>query len=149
MRFFVAGAMYRASGALFNTIETVAGENPLCVATSLIVTAWFFSLGRFTRMAPLVAYIITLALSRLQCSLLLRRRLKRKWPPEPIRLPNAERNSRDHPDGSQDLRRTAEAEPQSEANNETKHRRNKIPRFLLLCMQKITDKRRGVHAHKR
>jgi hypothetical protein len=48
MRLLVAGAMYLASGALFSTIETVAGENPLCVATSLIVTAWFFSLGRFT-----------------------------------------------------------------------------------------------------
>src|SRR5579864_414670 len=52
MRLLVAGAMYLASGALFSTIETVAGENPLCVATSLIVTAWFFSLGRFTRRAP-------------------------------------------------------------------------------------------------
>jgi hypothetical protein len=52
MRLFVAGAMYLARGALFSTIETVAGENPLCVATSLIVTAWLFSLGRFTRMAP-------------------------------------------------------------------------------------------------
>src|ERR1700720_3392832 len=53
MRFLVAGAMYRARGALFSTIETVAGENPLWVATSLIVTAaWLFSLGRFTRMAP-------------------------------------------------------------------------------------------------
>src|SRR5579859_3599642 len=48
MRLFVAGAIYRASGALFNTIETVAGENPLCVATSRIVTVWFFSLDRFT-----------------------------------------------------------------------------------------------------
>src|SRR6202158_66306 len=52
MRFLVAGAIYLANGALFNTIETVAGENPLCVATSFIVTAWFFSLGRFTRRAP-------------------------------------------------------------------------------------------------
>src|ERR1700674_4208307 len=47
MRLLVAGAIYRARGALFSTIETVAGENPLCVATSRIVTAWFFSLGRF------------------------------------------------------------------------------------------------------
>jgi hypothetical protein len=39
MRFLVAGAIYLASGALFNTMETVAGENPLCVATSRIVTA--------------------------------------------------------------------------------------------------------------
>jgi hypothetical protein len=39
MRFLVAGAMYLAKGALFSTMETVAGENPLCVATSRIVTA--------------------------------------------------------------------------------------------------------------
>jgi len=39
MRRLVAGAMYLASGALFKTMETVAGENPLCEATSLIVTA--------------------------------------------------------------------------------------------------------------
>src|ERR1700743_2384163 len=48
MRFFVAGAIYRARGALLRTIETVAGEKPLCVATSRIVTAEFFPLGRFT-----------------------------------------------------------------------------------------------------
>src|SRR5258708_8312838 len=52
MRFLVAGAIYLASGALFSTIETVAGENPLCVATSLIVTAWLFSLSRFISRAP-------------------------------------------------------------------------------------------------
>src|SRR5450755_4340434 len=48
MRFFVAGAIYRASGALFSTIDTVAGEKPLCVATSRMVTASFFVLDRFT-----------------------------------------------------------------------------------------------------
>src|SRR5579859_2752424 len=52
MRRLVAGAIYLASGALFNTMETVAGENPLCVATSRIVTAWLDSLDRFTRRAP-------------------------------------------------------------------------------------------------
>src|SRR5258708_18869199 len=48
MRFFVAGAMYRASGALFNTIETVAGEKPLDFATSLIVMVWASPLCLFT-----------------------------------------------------------------------------------------------------
>src|ERR1700687_4880330 len=48
MRFFVAGAIYRASGALFRTMDTVAGENPLCVATSRIVTASFLPLDLFT-----------------------------------------------------------------------------------------------------
>src|ERR1700704_4197634 len=52
MRFFVAGAMYRASGALFSTIETVAGEKPLAVATSLMVMVWFFPLCRFTAAPP-------------------------------------------------------------------------------------------------
>src|SRR5207248_3448113 len=37
--FLVAGAMYRAKGALFSTMETVAGEKPLRFATSFIVTA--------------------------------------------------------------------------------------------------------------
>src|SRR5262250_1384862 len=40
--------MYCASGALFSTIETVAGENPLAFATSLIVTARLLPLFRFT-----------------------------------------------------------------------------------------------------
>lgn len=52
MRFFVAGAMYRASGALLSTIETVAGEKPLDFATSLIVMVWFFPLCRFTPALP-------------------------------------------------------------------------------------------------
>jgi hypothetical protein len=47
MRFFVAGAMYLASGALFSTIDTVAGEKPLAVATSRIVTVEDLALGRF------------------------------------------------------------------------------------------------------
>src|SRR5229473_7852216 len=51
MRFFVAGAMYLASGALFSTIETVAGEKPLDFATSLIVTVWLLPLCRFTGMS--------------------------------------------------------------------------------------------------
>src|SRR5437660_6583694 len=115
MRLFVAGAMYLASGALFNTIETVAGENPLCDATSLIVTAWFFSLERFTRRAPWWptssrqnhSIANTVGTRRL----LLRRYLKRKWLPEPTRLPNAENDSRDHPYSTQNLRRTGKAEP--------------------------------------
>ena len=35
--FFVLGGMYRASGALFRTMETVVEENPLDLATSRIV----------------------------------------------------------------------------------------------------------------
>src|SRR5882672_3627831 len=38
MRFLVAAGMYRASGALFSTMETVVEENPLSLATSRIVT---------------------------------------------------------------------------------------------------------------
>jgi hypothetical protein len=48
MRFFVAGAMYRASGALFRTMETVAGEKPLAFATSRIVIVPFLPRARFT-----------------------------------------------------------------------------------------------------
>src|SRR5438876_874653 len=36
--------MYRASGALFNTMETVAGEKPLACATSRMVTLSTFPL---------------------------------------------------------------------------------------------------------
>jgi hypothetical protein len=43
--------MYRASGALFSTIETVADENPLAVATSRIVTAALLRL--LFRISPL------------------------------------------------------------------------------------------------
>lgn len=39
MRPLVVSGIYRASGALFSTIETVAEENPLRSATSRIVTA--------------------------------------------------------------------------------------------------------------
>src|SRR5580765_1702531 len=36
--FFVAAGMYRAKGALFNTIDTVVEEKPLSFATSRMVT---------------------------------------------------------------------------------------------------------------
>src|SRR5271170_3786266 len=39
MRSLVVSGMYRASGALFRTMETVAEENPLRSATSRMVTA--------------------------------------------------------------------------------------------------------------
>src|ERR1700674_375181 len=58
MRFFVAGAMYRASGALFRTMDTVADEKPLWVATSRMVTASFLPLGRFTGRRPSADNII-------------------------------------------------------------------------------------------
>src|SRR6266568_785168 len=43
MRFFVTAGMYRASGALFSTIDTVVEENPLSFATSRIVTIATFA----------------------------------------------------------------------------------------------------------
>jgi hypothetical protein len=39
IRFLVVSGMYRESGALFRTIETVADAKPLSFATSRIVTA--------------------------------------------------------------------------------------------------------------
>src|SRR6266436_6378541 len=170
MRLFVAGAIYLASGALFSTIDTVAGENPLCVATSLIVTAWLSSLGRFTRRAPrwptssrqtdspcnrfaitVHSTVVGARLSTLRLPpphSLLRRHLERQWLLEPACLPNPKCNSRNHPDASNDLRRAAKTQPQSQANNESKHRRDKIPRFLLFRMQEIAHKCRGIDAHK-
>src|SRR5438270_7284544 len=100
--------MYRANGALFSTIETVAGENPLCVATSLIVTAWPFSLGRFTRMAPSELHhcaTLMLIANHVKRSRLLCRRIEGKRAAKPIRLPNAESNACNHPDASHNLRR--------------------------------------------
>src|SRR5882762_4741861 len=115
MRRLVAGAMYLASGALFNTIETVAGENPLCDATSLIVTAWFFSLERFTREAPWWPTSSrqnhSIANTDGTRRLLLCRYLKGERLPEPTRLPNAKNDSGDHPHSTQNLRRTAKAKP--------------------------------------
>src|SRR5690242_1557939 len=121
MRFFVAGAMYRASGALFSTIETVAGENPLDFATSLIVIVWFFPLCRFTGLgASAGATIILLESLMMQWAPLLsgaslRRYLKRELFAEPARFPNAERDACDHPDGADDHRRPAQIQPQRQA----------------------------------
>ena len=42
MRAFVEGGIYRARGALFRTMETVAVDTPLSWATSRKVTATFF-----------------------------------------------------------------------------------------------------------
>src|ERR1035438_6891806 len=67
MRFLVAGARSRANGALFNTMDTVAGENPLCVATSRMVTAAFLPLGRFTGRLTSAGSIILLDSPNLQC----------------------------------------------------------------------------------
>jgi hypothetical protein len=61
--FFVAGAMYRASGALFSTMETVAGEKPLAWATSLIVTIFTFPLCGFTGLDSSVGIIILSAVT--------------------------------------------------------------------------------------
>src|ERR1700720_4197418 len=47
MRSLVATAMYRASGALLRTIETVAGETPHCFATSRMVIVRSFARDRF------------------------------------------------------------------------------------------------------
>src|ERR1035437_4998710 len=52
MRFFVAAGMEGASGALFSTMETVAEENPLAVATSRMVTVEFIVLWRFNAVSP-------------------------------------------------------------------------------------------------
>jgi hypothetical protein len=45
----VEGGIYLASGALFNTIETVAAETPLSCATSRSVTPDFAALWVFKR----------------------------------------------------------------------------------------------------
>src|SRR5580704_18440630 len=97
MRFFVAGAMYRANGALLSTMETVAGEKPLCVATSRMVTAAFFPLGRFTGRGSSAGIIILLESPNLQ-SLLhaqapIPRALQTTAVPEPSRLPHPESDS--------------------------------------------------------
>src|SRR5712692_411758 len=102
MRFFVAGAMYRANGALFSTIETVAGEKPLDFATSLIVMVWFFPLCRFTGMSTSAGMIIILLASlttqwvRLPIATSFRGHLKRKLLPEAARFPHPESDPRTH-----------------------------------------------------
>jgi hypothetical protein len=52
MRFLVAGAIYLASGALFRTMDTVADEKPLSVATSRIVTVELLLLWRLNAGLP-------------------------------------------------------------------------------------------------
>src|ERR1700719_4827853 len=136
MRFFVAGAMYRARGALFSTIDTVAGEKPLCVATSRMVTAAFFPLGRFTGRASSAGIIILPESPNLQsllhAQLLFRGHFKRQRFPEPSRLPDPEKNSHGHPDTPHDHRRSAKTSPQPKANEEPDHGRYEIPRFLVI-----------------
>src|SRR3984893_13348776 len=151
MRFFVAGAMYRANGALFSTMDTVADEKPLCVATSRIVTASFLPLGRFTGWASSADHIILPESPNLQRlphhNLLFDGRFKRQRVPEAASLPDAEGNSRDHPDAAHDLRRPAQTHPQRKANKKSQHRWNEVPRFLLLGAHEITQERRSVHTH--
>src|SRR2546423_5157788 len=94
--------MYRANGALFRTMETVAGEKPLDFATSRIVIVWFFSLCLFTKTGFPGCIIIRPEPPNMQPALpsaksLLCGHFKRQLFPEPARLPHSERNSRDHP----------------------------------------------------
>src|SRR5260370_27464970 len=110
MRFFVAGAMYRANGALFSTIETVAGGKPLDFATSLIVMVWFFPLCRFTAMSTSAGMIIILLESltpqwvRLPLAPSFPGHLTKKLLPEAARFPHPECDPRSHPDRAHDHR---------------------------------------------
>src|SRR5258707_755740 len=117
MRFFVAGAMYRANGALFSTIETVAGEKPLDLATSLIVMVWFFPLCRLTAMSTSAGMTIMLPGSRmaqwvrLPLAASFCGHLKGKLLPEAARFPHAESDPRGHPDRARNHRGPAQVQP--------------------------------------
>src|SRR5215467_9146816 len=146
--------MYCASGALFSTMETVAGENPLDVATSRMVTLVPLPPARFT--VPSL-WPASSGISGSDCNLglilvpgrLFRGRLKRKLLAETFRLPNAECHTERHPDCSQDLRSPAQVPPKPQANEETDKRHEEVECRFLRSMNEIPHKRRCIHSHKR
>src|SRR6266704_2077145 len=135
-------------------METVAGEKPLACATSLIVTAWFFPLCRFTGIAASAAIIILPESSnmqrvRLAAGTSFRRRLKGQLLAEAARFPHAKGDTRDHPDRTNNLRRPAQVQPQPEANQKSQDGRNQVAKFLFLRANVIAHERRCVDSHKR
>src|SRR5204863_123898 len=67
---------------------------------------------------------------------------KRKRLAESARLPHAESNSGDHPDGANDHGRSTQAQPQSEANQKSQQRWQQIPDLLVLGAHEIAHQRR-------
>src|SRR5260370_13450229 len=128
MRFFVAGAMYRANGALFRTIETVAGEKPLDFATSFIVMVWFFPLCRLTAMSTsegmniMLLGSLTAQWSRHPLAASFCGHLKGKLLPEATRLPHAESYPRCHPDRARNHRVPAQVQRYRQADEKPQHR---------------------------
>src|SRR6266568_6001720 len=116
-------------------METVAGEKPLACATSLMVTAWFFPLCRFTGITVSAAIIILPASSnmqrvRLAAGTSFRRRLKGQLLAEAARFPHAKGDTRDHPDRTNNLRRPAQVQPQPEANQNPRTGGIRLPSFF-------------------
>src|SRR6266705_239173 len=135
-------------------METVAGEKPLACATSLIVTAWFFPLCRFTGIAASAGIIILPEPSNMQRvraapGTSFRRRLKGQLLAEAARFPHAKGDTRDHPDRTNNLRRPAQVQPQPEANQKPQDRWNQVAKLLFLRASVIAHERRGVDPHKR
>src|SRR6266446_1547475 len=116
--------MYRASGALFSTMETVAGEKPLDCATSLIVIVWCFPLCRLTKSGDSDCIIIHPEPPNMQtpsflAESLFRGYFKRELFPEPARFPHSERNACSHPNRTDDHGRPAQVYPQCEADQKS------------------------------
>src|SRR5262249_58726332 len=132
-------------------METVAGEKPLCVATSRMVTAVLLPPGRFTAVASCAVTIILLDSPTLQrlpivlrhrfvCATLFGGQFKRQWLAESSRLPEAEGNPGKHPDRPPHHRQPAQADPQPQAKDGTHQRRQKKPHLLFFRTHQIEQK---------
>src|SRR5260370_12520159 len=152
MRFFVAGAMYRASGALFSTIETVAGEKPLDLATSLIVMVWVPPLCRFTPAPP---EALSSGVCAMNCNVrsftglrvLLGGRFKSHGFTEPRCFPCPVNQPCSHPHSSKFFCRHTQLQENVTANSEAQQRPENRPSRFALRAQEVPHKSRCVYAH--
>src|SRR5229473_1864206 len=152
MRFFVAGAMYRASGALFSTIETVAGEKPLDCATSRIVMVWFLPLCRFTPAPP---EALSSGVCGSNCNVrsftglrvLLRGRFKSHGFAETGCFPRPVKQPCGHPHRSEFFCRHTQLQKNVAANSKAQQRPQNRPNGFPLRPEEVTHKSRCVHAH--
>src|SRR5712692_2093069 len=97
-------------------METVAGEKPLLFATSRMVTAWPLPLCRFTGLGSSARMIILRSSTKMQCfysaaTASFGGHFKRELLAESARLPDAERNPGNHPDGTHNFRPVAQVPP--------------------------------------
>src|SRR5260370_18308759 len=152
MRFFVAGAMYRASGALFSTIETVAGEKPLDLAPSLIGMVWVPPLCPFTPAPP---EALSSGVCAMNCNVrsftglrvLLGGRFKSHGFTEPRCFPSPVNQPFSHPHSSKFFCRHTQLQENVTGNSEPPQRPENPPSRYALRAQAVPHTARCPHAN--